>query len=232
MNTAQQLQELLQLRTAPVALAFQDAPPANLPRMTAAAPSGCTFWKRAAAGQAFYTEMSDHYNCPIGAYTHGVNLPPAQAKELQGVLETMIELNYLRPEEVPGIPRRQGKLDVVLYAPLATAPFEPEVVLVCGNAKQIMLLTEAAQAAGVGAEAPLMGRPTCAAIPTVLQTQRGAASLGCMGNRVYTEMADDELYFALPGDQLGRMVEKLAAIVNANRELEKYHRAKLATLGV
>ncbi|HEY7152768.1 MAG TPA: DUF169 domain-containing protein [Gemmataceae bacterium] len=228
MNTAQQLQDLLQLRTAPVALAFQDTPPANLPRMDAAAPSSCTFWKRAAAGQAFYTEVSDHYNCPIGAYTHGIDLPPTRAKELQDVLETMIELGYLRPEEVPGIPRRQGKLGVALYAPLATAPFEPEVVLVCGNAKQIMLLTEAAQVAGVGAEAPLMGRPTCAAVPTVLQTQRSAASLGCIGNRVYTEMADDELYFALPGGQLDRVVVKLAAIVNANRELESYHRARVS----
>jgi uncharacterized protein (DUF169 family) len=232
MNTAQQLQDLLQLRTAPVALAFQDAPPANLPPMTAAAPSGCTFWKRAAAGHAFYTEASDHYNCPIGAYTHGVELPPTQAKELQGVMQTMFNLSYLRPEEVPGIPRRERKLGVVLYAPLATAPFEPEVVLVCGNAKQIMLLTEAAQAAGVGAETPLMGRPTCAAIPTVLQTKRSAASLGCIGNRIYTEMSDDELYFALPGGQVGRVVEKLAVIVNANRELEKYHRTKLATIGV
>jgi uncharacterized protein (DUF169 family) len=220
------LQDLLQLRTAPVALAFQDTPPADLPHMAAAAPSGCTFWKRAALGQAFYTEASDHYNCPVGAYTHGVELPPAQAKELQGVLETMFRLSYLRPEEVPDIPRRQGKFGVVLYAPLATAPFDPEVVLVCGNAKQIMLLSEAAQAAG--AEAPLMGRPTCAAIPTVLQTRHGAASLGCIGNRVYTEMADDELYFALPGGQLGRVVEKLAAVVNANRELEKYHRARVS----
>ena len=232
MNTAEQLQNLLQLRRAPVALAFQDAPPANLPRMAAAAPSGCTFWKRAAAGEAFYTEASDHTNCPIGAYTHGVDLPPAQAKELQGVLETMFRLSYLRPEEVPGIPRRQGHFGVALYAPLATAPFDPEVVLVCGNAKQIMLLTEAAQAAGIGAVVPLMGRPTCAAVPTVVQTQRSAASLGCIGNRVYTGMDDDELYFALPGGQLSRVVEKLAAIVDANRELEKYHRAKLATIGV
>jgi uncharacterized protein (DUF169 family) len=226
MNPAEQLQDLLQLRTAPVALTFRDTPPANLSRMAAAAPSGCTFWKRAAAGQAFYTEGSDHYNCPIGAYTHGVDLPPAQARDLQGVLETMFQLNYLRPEEVPAIPRRQGKLGVALYAPLATAPFEPEVVLVCGNAKQMMLLAEAAQAAGVGAESPLMGRPTCAAVPEVLRTQRSAASLGCIGNRVYTEMADDELYFALPGKELSAVVEKLATIVNANHELESYHRAR------
>lgn len=232
MNGAERLQDLLQLRTPPVALAFRDAPPADLPRVAAGAPSGCTFWKRAALGQAFYTEGADHYNCPIGAYTHGADLPPARANELQGVLETMFRLSYLRPEEVPAIPRRRGKLGVTLYAPLATSPFEPEVVLVCGNARQIMLLTEAAQAAGVGAETPLMGRPTCAVVPTVLQTQRSAASLGCTGNRVYTELADDELYFALPGGQLGRVVEKLAAIVHANRELEKYHRARLATLGV
>jgi uncharacterized protein (DUF169 family) len=232
MNPAQQLQDLLQLRTAPVALAFQDAPPADLPHLAEPAPSSCTFWKRAALGQAFYTRESDHYNCPIGAYTHGIDLPAAQALELQGVVETMIQLSYLRPEEVPGIPRRQGKLGVVLYAPLATAPFEPDVVLVCGNARQIMLLAEAAQAAGAGAEAPLMGRPTCAAIPAALQSQRGVASLGCIGNRVYTEIADDELYFALPGGQLGRVMEKLAAIVAANRELEKYHRAKLATIGI
>jgi uncharacterized protein (DUF169 family) len=224
MNAARQLQDLLQLRTAPVVLAFQDAPPADLPRMADPAPSGCTFWKRAAAGQAFYTEAPDHYNCPIGAYTHGADLPPAQAKELRGVVETMVGLGYLRPEEVPGIPRRQGKLGVVLYAPLATAPFEPEVVLVCGNAKQIMLLTEAAQAAG--AEAPLMGRPTCAAVPTVLQTRGSAASLGCIGNRVYTGLADDELYFALPGKELSAVVEKLATIVNANHELESYHRTR------
>jgi uncharacterized protein (DUF169 family) len=230
MNPAQQLQDLLQLHTVPVALAFQDAPPATLPHMADPAPSGCTFWKRAATGEAFYTDVSDHYNCPIGAYTHGADLPPAQAKELQGVVATMIELRYLRPEEVPGIPRRQDKLGVVLYAPLETAPFEPEVVLVRGNAKQIMLLSEAAQAAGAGAEAPLMGRPTCAAVPTVLQTQRSAASLGCIGNRVYTDMADDELYFALPGGQLGRVVEKLAAIVKANRELESYHRARVSQL--
>jgi uncharacterized protein (DUF169 family) len=232
MNSGQRLQDLLQLRTVPVAIAFRDQPPANLPHMTQAAPSGCTFWKRAAAGQSFYTTATDHYNCPIGAYTHGVDLPPTQAKELQGVVETMIQLNYLRSEEVPSIPRRQDKFGVVLYAPLTTAPFEPEVVLVSGNARQIMLLSEAAQAAGAGPEAPLMGRPTCAAIPSVLQTRRTAASLGCIGNRVYTETTDDELYFALPGSQLAAIVEKLAAIVTANGELQKYHRAKLNAIGV
>ena len=53
------------------------------------------------------------------------------------------------------------------------------------------------------------------------------ASLGCIGNRVYTGLADDELYYAVPGQHLAAVVEKLVTIVHANRELEKYHRARL-----
>ncbi|MCI0460988.1 MAG: DUF169 domain-containing protein [Gemmataceae bacterium] len=228
MTTAQQLVDLLGLRTAPVALTFQATPPANVPRVATAGPSGCTYWKRAAEGQVFYTEAPDHYQCPIGAYTHGIDLPPEQAKELEGVVGTMVGLGYLRPEEVPTIPRRQERFGVALYAPLTAAPSEPDVVLVRGNAKQVMLLAEAAHAAGVSAASGLMGRPTCAAIPEVLRTQRSVASLGCIGNRVYTGLANDELYFALPGKHVGAVTEKLAALVHANRELESYHRAKMA----
>jgi uncharacterized protein (DUF169 family) len=226
MTTAERLTDLLGLRTAPVALTFREAAPAGVPHVGAAGPSGCTYWKQAALGQTFYTEASDHYHCPVGAYTHGVDLPPERAPELEGVVGTMIGLGYLRAEEIPAIPRRPGGFRVAVYAPLAESSGEPDVVLVRGNAKQVMLLAEAAQAAGVGAEAGLMGRPTCAAVPEVLRTQRAVASLGCIGNRVYTGLADDELYFALPGKQVGLVVEKLAAIVDANRELENYHRAR------
>src|SRR5205807_3882508 len=114
-----------------------------------------------------------------------------------------------------------------VYGPLANATETPDVVLVRGNARQVMLLEEAALAAGVGDATPLMGRPTCAAIPLAMRTQRGVSSLGCIGNRVYTELGDDEFYYALPGKHLAAMVEKLATIVNANHELESYHRARV-----
>jgi uncharacterized protein (DUF169 family) len=228
MTVAEQLQNLLGLHTAPVALAFRPMAPANVPHVAATAPSGCSYWKRAALGETFFTEAPDHYHCPIGAYTHGVDLPPDQAKELANVVGKMIGLGYFRAEEVPAIPRRKNGFGVAVYAPLAETPLEPDVVLVCGNAKQMMLLAEAAQAAGVGAESPLMGRPTCAAVPEVLRTRHSAASLGCIGNRVYTGLADDELYLALPGKQVSAVVEKLATIVHANRELESYHRARAA----
>jgi uncharacterized protein (DUF169 family) len=226
MAIAERLQDLLELRSAPVALTFRQDTPVNVPRVSAAAPSGCSYWQRAAEGETFYTEASDHYGCPIGAHTHGVDLPPAQAKELEGVVGMMFGLHYLCPEEVPAIPRRQSEFRFAEYAPLAEATEEPDVVLVRGNAKQVMMLSEAAQAAGVGAESGLMGRPTCAVVPEVLRTRRCASSLGCIGNRVYTGLANDELYFALPGEHVKAVTEKLADIVHANRELEKYHRAR------
>jgi uncharacterized protein (DUF169 family) len=226
MTAAQQLEDLLGLQAAPVALAFRATPPEGIPRVPAAGPSGCSYWKLAADGQRFYTEAPDHYSCPVGAYTHGIDLPPEQGKELEGLIGTMVQLSYLRPEEIPSIPRREAPFGVAIYAPLADAPCDPDVVLIRGNAKQVMLLAEAAQAAGAGGA--LMGRPTCAAIPEAMRAGRSVASLGCIGNRVYTDLADDELYFALPGAQVATVVEQLATIVHANRELEAFHRGRQA----
>src|SRR5436190_10490672 len=224
MSTARQLQDLLGLRRPPVAVSFRDKAPAGVPRIDSAGPSSCTYWKLAAEGRSFYTEASDHHNCPIGAYTHGLDLTTEVKRDMEGVVTTMIGLGYLRAEEVPGIPRREGTFGVAVYGPLDKADGEPDVVIVAGNARQVMLLAEAAGAAG------LMGRPTCAALPQSMKTGQGVASLGCIGNRVYTGLGDDELYFALPGSQVKAVAEKLTPIVHANEELEKYHTNKLSTV--
>lgn len=227
MTGAHPIDELLGLTLPAVAVKFCDVPPSGLARVSEAAPSGCTYWKLAAEGQSFYTEASDHYNCPVGAYTHGAELPPAQGKELEGLIGTMISLEYLRQDEIAGIPRREEPFRYVVYAPLGEASVEPDVVLVAGNARQVMLLAEAAGAAGLRGGA-VMGRPTCAAIPEVMKSHSGVTNLGCIGNRVYTARGDDELYFAFPGDTLPQVVERLRAIVNANRELEQFHAARIA----
>jgi uncharacterized protein (DUF169 family) len=117
---------------------------------------------------------------------------------------------------------------VAIYAPLAQATFEPDAVLVSGTARQMMLLAEAAHAAGLASDSSMVGRPTCAAIPAVMKSGRTATNLGCIGNRVYTELSDDELYFVIAGPQLARVVDKLETIVNANTQLESFHRERVA----
>jgi uncharacterized protein (DUF169 family) len=139
----------------------------------------------------------------------------------------MVELQYIAMEEVPGISRLEGTFGVAVYAPLMDANFEADAILVSGNARQMMLLAEAAHAAGIGSDSSVVGRPTCAAIPAVMNSGRTATNLGCIGYRVYTELADDELYFVIPGAQLDTIVEKLAVITNANRVLESFHSARV-----
>jgi uncharacterized protein (DUF169 family) len=61
-----------------------------------------------------------------------------------------------------------------------------------------------------------------------MQSGRTATNLGCIGNRVYTDLGDDELYFIIAGKQLDAVVTRLATIVNANNELESYHQGRLS----
>ncbi|MDP6834740.1 MAG: DUF169 domain-containing protein [Candidatus Poseidoniia archaeon] len=228
MSAATHLVELLELERHPVAVAFLDTPPKDLPRVEQMVAAGCGYWKRAAAGEAFYTEATDHYGCPIGAHTHGIGLPEEQGAELEDVIGTMVKLEYLEMQEVAEIPRREEPFNVVGYAPLVETTFEPDVVLVRGNTRQIMVLAEAAHAAGVTCQSSMVGRPTCAAIPEVIQSGLSATNLGCIGNRVYTELGDGELYFAFAGLQLEDIVKRLSVIVNANKQLETYHRERVS----
>jgi len=224
------LSNLLGLTCAPIGITFRASAPAGVPRVERPGPAGCAYWKLAAEGQVFYTEAADHHNCPVGSYTHGVDLPAERAAELSQVVGTMVSLQYIAMEEVPAMPRRTEPFGVAIYAPLAAAPVEPDVVIVRGNARQIMLVAEAARAAGIGHDGAAMGRPACAMIPQALSAARGNTSLGCIGNRVYTGLGDAELYFTIPGARLPDVVAKLETIAHANRELEQYHRGRQATL--
>lgn len=229
MNQNASVDQLLGLQRRSVAVKFQESAPAGMSKVEKQAASGCSYWKQAADGNSFYTEAADHFGCPVGSYTHGIEMPDETAKELEGLIGTMVELQYIDMAEVAEIPTLEGGFGVAIYAPLAEADFEPDAVIVAGNAKQMMLLAESAHAAGIDSDTSMVGRPTCAAIPAVLKTGRTATNLGCIGNRVYTELEDDEFYFVIAGSQLANVAEKLNTIVNANTQLESFHRERAST---
>jgi hypothetical protein len=57
------------------------------------------------------------------------------------------------------------------------------------------------------------------------------ASTGCIGNRVYTDLADDELYVVVPGATLARMVDEIDGIAAANSKLASYQPRSAAHAG-
>src|ERR1051326_1346767 len=212
----------LDLTYRPVAVSFVDTPPARIPEFKGEVPSGCTFWQLASEGRSFYTSAKDHYNCAVGCHTHNIALPKERESELMSTVGFMVEVGYIKMEEVPGIARMEKASRHVVYTPLAVVKIDPAVVIVRGAPGKLMLLQEAAYRAGAKVESPLLARPTCMAIPVALSSGT-TMSTGCVGNRVYTQLNDNELYVMVPGADLARVADQLQTILSANATLTDYH---------
>jgi uncharacterized protein (DUF169 family) len=228
----QQFSESLKLVRRPVSVKFLDAEPADVKRFAGSEPSGCSFWRLAADGRTFYTLPENHFNCAVGAYTHNITLPPEREKETEQTLKFMFDLGYVQPEEVPQIPRLAKAPKAILYAPLGDAPQTPDVVLFAAKPAAAMLLQEAANRAGTGSGVPALGRPTCMALPASIE-HGTITSLGCVGNRVYTGLEEDEMYVVIRGADIVKVAEALKTIISANSALKEYakgRREQLSTL--
>jgi uncharacterized protein (DUF169 family) len=224
----QLLTTTLHLTWRPIAVTFCDTPPAGVTKFAGTEPSGCSFWKLAADGRAFYTVPSDHYNCPIGSYTHNIPLPPGREQELPQTLSLMSDIGYLRMEEVPSMSLVSSTPGAIVYSPLAATPTDPSVVIVTGQPAGLMLLHEAATRSHVPMQ-PLFGRPTCMAI-AVAMTNVLANSFGCVGNRVYTDLPAGEMYSVISGNDLQKITDALKTIGSANATLRQYHEERVTTL--
>jgi uncharacterized protein (DUF169 family) len=228
-----QVTSALGLNRRPVAIAFRESAPTGVAPLKGTQPSGCSFWRLASAGQTFYTVPADHYNCPIGSYTHNIALPKEREPELMNTLALMVNASYLKMHEVPGIPRLPKTPAITIYAPLGVTPVDPDAVLVSGTPGRLMLVHEAATRAldDRATPVPLLGRPTCMAIPAALSSGM-ASSFGCVGNRIYTGISDEEFYTVIAGKHLAAILAELDTIASANAALSEYHterRASLAT---
>ena len=164
----------------------------------------------------------------MGGYTHNT-LTPERMPELQQVLTLMSDIGYVRMEEIPGVFHMEQSPASIVYGPLGDIPVTPSVVLVSGRPGRVMMLSEAALRAGVMSSLPLLGRPTCMAIPAAL-ANGAVTSSGCIGNRVYTDIGDDELYVTLRGGDLERIAQQLDTIQSANNTLLQYHEQRRQSL--
>jgi uncharacterized protein (DUF169 family) len=161
----------------------------------------------------------------VGAYTHNIPLSPDREKETEATLKMMFDLGYVKPEEVPQIPRLAKTPKAIVYSPLGDIPVDPDVVLFALKPSSAMLLQEAAGRAGVGTGAPALGRPTCMALPASM-AHGTITSLGCIGNRIYTGLGDDEIYVVLRAQDLPAVAEALQVVGGANAALRDYARGR------
>ncbi len=211
--------EALELTSDPVQVSYLDRPPADVPARTTNAPSVCTFFADGRR-RSFYADAPAHDDCEIGAFVYGRPAEGALGARLQKTIGWMEQIGYLAPGEAASIPRLRSAPAYAAYGPLGSIDAPPSVVLLFAAPKSLMWVVEAHRRAWPTAPLPpLLGRPMCAVVPTVVNDAPLAVSVGCAGSRVYTGMSDHELVVAIRGDALEPFVRALETVRPANAEV-------------
>ena len=220
---ANTLMESLKLAAMPVAVSFVDEVAATDPRPQQVVAAGCQYWEIGSAATVV-TDAGDHKHCSIGIHTHQLqDAPAAQNDELSTTLAAMQGLDYVREEEVAGIPVLNAKPAGVRYGPLAECESDPATVLLFANAAQGLIIVEAIARVD-GAAPAALGRPACALVPAVVNSGQAASSLGCCGARAYIgSFNDDTTVWALAGARLAEYVTEIETLAKANKMLSRFH---------
>jgi uncharacterized protein (DUF169 family) len=149
---AAELQELLSLDMAPIAITFLEAVPAGIPvyegTMPAPTPdgrtgkvsAGCVFWVKA-SDRTFATLPADHGNCSVGSMTHGFKTMQEVAGNAD--VAALLASGWVTMDMVPQIPVVHQKPQCITYGPLPDTRLDPDVVLLRLNPKQVMIMHDA-----------------------------------------------------------------------------------------
>ena len=222
---AAELQELLSLDMAPIAITFLDAVPAGIPvyegPMPAPTPdgrtgkvsAGCVFWVKA-ADQTFATLPADHGNCSVGSMTHGFKTMQEVAANAD--VAALLASGWVTMDMVPQIPVVQQKPQCITYGPLPDTRRDPDVVLLRLNPKQVMVMHDAMP------DMRMEGKPQCHIIAIAKEAQEVAASVGCMLSRVRTGLPNSQMTCAIPARRFAEVVARLQATCAADTTVAAY----------
>jgi len=215
---AERLTRALHPLAAPVAITFLDSPAAGVPAFDAAMPdpmpdgrtgrvaAGCVFWMHATE-RTFTTVPTDHANCSVGSYTHG--LLSLEEAATHADIGALVESGWVSPEAFPSIPAVTTPPAFIAYGPLAETPVNPSVVLLRLNAQGMMVMTDALP------DLRIEGKPQCHIIAVAHEHGRVAASVGCALSRARTGMGAHALTCAIPAGiaaEVTGLVERAAGV--------------------
>ncbi len=232
-DLSSRLTDLLELEHAPIAITFSEAATASdsgispfggpLSEPTpdgrsGTVPAPCVFWMQAHT-RTFSTAPSDHGNCSVGEYTHGL-VEAADILEREDV-GALLEVGWVTMEAFAGVAALERRPQSIIYGPLADTGHDPDVVLLRLSARQAMELGDAVSL-------HLSGKPQCQILPIAIDQGKVALSMGCALSRARTGMGDDELTCAIPPGQLAEIVANLVGVVGADKQVVGYAHADAA----
>ncbi len=222
---AHALTAALNLASPPLAITFSAKPPPGVPAFdepmppplsdgrTGRVPAGCVFWMKAME-RTFTTVAEDHGNCSVGSLTHGFKTLSEVAGNSD--VAALVESGWVSMDAVPSIPVVAERPGAVTYGPLADTGVEPDVVFLRLNAKQLMVLSDAAP--GLRIE----GKPQCHIVAVAKEQGELAASVGCALSRVRTGMPATEMTCAIPATKLAEVVAAIERNARADAAVASY----------
>jgi len=223
-DLAHRLTIALRLEAAPIAIAFSNragdappfgvtSPPPNEAGRTGAVPAGCVFWMKA-TDRTFSTSASDHANCSVGSYTHGlIDLATAATRD---DVTAVLAAGWVDEAAVTGLPHVRSRPESITYGPLAECSAWPDVVLVRVDGLGLMGLQGAIR------DLRVEGRPQCHIVALAKEEGAVAASVGCALSRARTRMPPEQMTCAIPGSRLREVVGRLESTVALDRTMANY----------
>lgn len=175
----------------------------------------CEMVQKAAQGETFYATVEEQA-CKGGAGAIGLMEPPEKVKtgEMYYSLERFSSFGAAK-RTVDAIPKIDPIMKAIIYAPLETASFDPDVVVIIGNSKQAMQLAQAMVfTLGGRIEADFAGiQSICGdAVAGPYTTKKPNFTLGCSGSRKYAGIKTDDVIVGMNGENIGCVVNALEAL--------------------
>jgi uncharacterized protein (DUF169 family) len=208
---ADRLIELLVLANSPVAVSFCTDTPAADPEPVVVQAAGCCYWEPAQEGR-LDTQPSDHANCSVGSYTHGlIDFAAAAAGEDTA---TLLASGWVGESDLMNAPHLPFRPAAICYEPLAEAN-QPDVVLVRLSPCALTTLQ------GACPQMRLVSKPQCQIVPLAYAGEI-VVSPGCAVSRARTDLPEGELTCAFPGSSLPEIVARLVLSAAVDRAVAAY----------
>ncbi|HHT18800.1 MAG: DUF169 domain-containing protein [Euryarchaeota archaeon] len=209
----EKLKTVLKLKREPVAIKWVSREPRNIPKASEKS-RFCTKLDKAMNGEIFYATAEEE-ECMGGLRYTGLKDPHKFPKNMRSG-------SFLVPrgvyKSIPAVQRSwKSNLAVepdiftaLIFAPLSSADFEPDVIFIVGNSRQGMELLHAnaydSGSHGLGADSG----PICssmAAMPYL--TGKVTYGFGDIGSRNNMNLKDDEIMISIPATDLERITLNL-----------------------
>lgn len=216
----QELIKSLKIRTSPVAVKLI-LKGTEIPEGIKKAEEGmthCQFVDKVRRNREEFYTLNDNQTCKVGAGAMGLGSVPEDLvsgelyyKEFE--LFSTLGASGRTVNMASTLP--PNSTEAILYSPLEKTSFIPDVVMVVGNPKQMMLLTQALMyETGGRLETSFVGAQSVCSDGVVKIYKEGkvGVTIGCPGCRAYATLTDDEMIMGIPVERLADVISGLKQI--------------------